>query len=162
MGFWLGHSALNWSDLILGGIQGAQALNFFLAMPWLLMIFILLARLLAGDIPKSLQWQKLLMNSLKESSVCVGSKGMKMSLDFGYFSLSFSVWFVWSFELHSLTVNSHFSFFSVDLILPNRSHFFLAYDQTVLMGLGGLILGYNSGYKVWSFVFRYRWAQKYF
>lgn len=32
MGFWLGHSALNWSDLILGGIQGAQALNFFLAM----------------------------------------------------------------------------------------------------------------------------------
>lgn len=35
---------------------------------------------------------------------------------------------------HSLTVNSHFRFFSVDLILPNRSNFLLTYDQTVLMG----------------------------
>lgn len=55
------------------------------------MIFILLARLLVGDTPKSLQWQKLLINSLKESSLCVGSKEMRVSLDFGYFSVSFSV-----------------------------------------------------------------------
>ena len=70
-------------------MQGAQALNFFL--PWLLMIFILLARLLVGDVPKSLQGQKLPMNSPKGSYVCVGSKEKRMSLDFGYFSLGCGV-----------------------------------------------------------------------
>ena len=49
-------------------------------------------------------------------------------------------------EAATVTTSSHFGFFSVNLILPNGSNCFLSYDQTVLMGLVGLVLGYNSRY----------------
>lgn len=121
-----------------GGIQGARALNFFLAM--VADGFYTVSKASGGWYTKKFAVAKI-TDEFTERKQCVWMFQAEEDV-FGFllFQLEFGVQFVWSFGLPLSDSEFTSQLFSVGLILPNRSNFF-PYDQTVLMGLGWLILG---------------------